>query len=520
MAIGVQLYVPVSPIEIAMLAVAVTLLWRSGRWFGPVAGLQVALLAVLGVALTGSVVFALALAATMWAASRVRGSANSPTTAADFGRECVLILAGLLAYEIARMLTESDFSRAKENALHVVEAERTAGLYVEATAQDWLTGWRWLATGLTWIYSYSFLTLVACTLLWLFLLDRANYRLLRNALGLSSAVAIATITAFPVAPPRLVAELGIADTAVVLGGAHHFANDYAAVPSLHVGWLALAGFVIGRSSGSRWVAVGAYVPSTIMLVVVVATGNHYLVDGLAGVLIAVGSGIVLNQLDHRRSALRFLRGIPHSAERLLDSNRARFSAVALAGLLTFLAVGDVVSPGFTAFWGYLLFQMVVTLVLLLAGQAVFRSQGGLTWQTHLLAVACGYADVLGTAGDLYANIDEYDKFTHFMGVAAITSAAFDCLAGLQRRRSAPHPSNRVVWVAVAVGMAAGIGWEVYEWLGDAVFHTKRVQSHFDTANDLVFDFLGAAAAGFALRRWERAKLNGVPATLLPDPRRG
>jgi len=93
---------------------------------------------------------------------------------------------------------------------------------------------------------------------------------------------------FPVAPPRLVPSLHLVDTAALVSPVYDtvepkvFFNPYAAVPSMHIGWDLLMG--IGLVWCSRRLLLRAFgiVLPLAMLVAVVVTGNHYIVDGLAG----------------------------------------------------------------------------------------------------------------------------------------------------------------------------------------------------------------------------------------------
>jgi hypothetical protein len=100
------------------------------------------------------------------------------------------------------------------------------------------------------VYSFLYLAVVVGVLLWLYLVDRRNYRLMRNSMGISALLAVGLIALLPVAPPRLLPESGLVDTVIAVGNREHgFVNEYAAIPSLHVGWMALAGYALGRSLG-------------------------------------------------------------------------------------------------------------------------------------------------------------------------------------------------------------------------------------------------------------------------------
>jgi len=90
---------------------------------------------------------------------------------------------------------------------------------------------------------------------------------------------------FPLAPPRMLAGIGLLDTAHLYGPAVYgsprsdaFANQYAAMPSLHVGWAVLVAIVAIRATRSHWHWLWLAYPA-ITLTVVVGTANHYWLDG-------------------------------------------------------------------------------------------------------------------------------------------------------------------------------------------------------------------------------------------------
>jgi hypothetical protein len=201
-----------------------------------------------------------------------------------------------------------------------------------------------------------------------------------------------------------------------------------------------------------------------------------------------------------------------------------FGTLSLGGLLTYLIVAQYLTPGFTDFWGYLTGQVAVFLALLLIVEVAFAREGGFSWITHVIVAVCCYADVLGTDGNMYANIDEYDKLTHFAGVAAITAAAYDLLRIYCIRTGASLSPWWRVGLSVSIGFAFGVGWELYEVIGDKVFGTARVGGWWDTSNDLASDALGAISLAILLLLGElrsqpsrpaRATIPGEP-DALPD----
>src|SRR5258708_28108213 len=91
----------------------------------------------------------------------------------------------------------------------------------------------------------------------------------------------------PVAPPRLLPQLGFVDTAVTYGqsvfgpNGISIAPQLAAMPSVHVAWAVLIAAAVIMTSSSRWRWLILLHP-LLTLLAVVATGNHWWLDGLVG----------------------------------------------------------------------------------------------------------------------------------------------------------------------------------------------------------------------------------------------
>lgn len=217
------------------------------------------------------------------------------------GREVLLLMGGLTLYKWARVLIEADAGPAFDNAHDIIALERGLRFYIEPHMQDVVLQSDLAVRFFNANYAYGFQPVMIAALTWLYATSSDGYRLLRNSLGISVLVALATFALFPLAPPRLVPEAGMVDTIARMGGHISFTNQYAAMPSLHVGWMVLAGYCVWRSSGSRrrWLA---FVPGLVMGVTVVVTGNHYWLDGVVGAAYCVGAAVLLPRLRTSRGS--------------------------------------------------------------------------------------------------------------------------------------------------------------------------------------------------------------------------
>lgn len=143
-------------------------------------------------------------------------------------------------------------------------------------------------------------------LAWVYRNHRRAYPLLRNALIAASSIAIVVYWLFPTAPPRL-AGVGIADTVSAATSVDlssqslaSFYNPFAAVPSMHIGFAVLVAVTVARLSTRRVARALALAYPLFVLLVVVATGNHFLFDAAAGAAVA-GVALVAARAFHSRA---------------------------------------------------------------------------------------------------------------------------------------------------------------------------------------------------------------------------
>jgi hypothetical protein len=204
-----------------------------------------------------------------------------------------MLIAGLyLGGELARGVARGGESTAAAHAATIARLERSLHVFDEAAIQQ-AAGRLDLAAFLGYAYVSVHLAGTAAALVWVYRRRRYAYTRLRNALALASGLGVVGYALFPTAPPRL-AGLGIADTvtaatSVDLDSAlvSSLYNPYAAVPSMHIGFSLIVGFAVARlARRAIWRLAGAVYP-LFVLFVIVATGNHFFFDAVAGAAVAL-----------------------------------------------------------------------------------------------------------------------------------------------------------------------------------------------------------------------------------------
>jgi hypothetical protein len=168
-----------------------------------------------------------------------------------------VVLFAYLLYSAARWLTVGDLPSAQAHAQWIVDRERDLHVAAEASVQKALTG-----TPVLWVLNHLYiaaqLLVVPGTLVFLYLRNRPLYERLRNTILATWLLSIPVYAAFPVAPPRL-ADIGIVDTITSQTQfslnsrlTTSFYNEFAAVPSLHVGFAVAVGFASPRPCAIPW----------------------------------------------------------------------------------------------------------------------------------------------------------------------------------------------------------------------------------------------------------------------------
>lgn len=215
----------------------------------------------------------------------------------EIARQVAIVAAGLLTYFGVRHLTEGSEVAALRHARDLFDLQRAMGIAWEPDIQGSLSDSLCAYRLFNWIYIWWHWPVILVAAVWLLLWHRPAFYRYRNAMLISGGIGLVVFATYPVAPPRLVPELGLVDTVTEHSAAYRvfqpkaFTDQFAAMPSLHFGWNLLIGVAIARTGRGLLRIAGILMPLA-MLVAVVATANHFILDAVAGATLAM-LGLVL-----------------------------------------------------------------------------------------------------------------------------------------------------------------------------------------------------------------------------------
>lgn len=258
-------------------------------------------------------------------------------------------------------------ARAFRNAMDVIELQRLLGTFHEETVQDWFLQWHGLIKFFNIFYGSAHFVVTIGVFVVLYRYRKNVFHLFRNALAITTALALVMFSLYPLMPPRLLdascnsvdptawggacyespfhpgevslepglrpgefSRFGFVDTLDTVKGLWSFnsdamqgiSNQYAAMPSLHIGWAAWCAFALWPVLRRRWLKVAVMGYPLLTFLVIVATGNHFWLDA-AGGLVTLATGFALARWLQRWYDRRLRQRIERfRAERGLAGSRA------------------------------------------------------------------------------------------------------------------------------------------------------------------------------------------------------
>ena len=235
--------------------------------------------------------YAVMLAAVIGVATAAARDVKQPflVKARPFGIETSLIFALYAIWQIAGQASVLKIDHALERGQQIWDLERDLHFLSERTVQQWVLPHRWLVQFCNGYYAIMHVPSLVFFLVWLFVKHRSRYGSIRNTLAMLTGICLA-IQLIPVAPPRLVVGIGVVDTPALYDQSVYgavgtgVADQLSAMPSVHVGWAVLiaTGTLVVSRGRWRWIAV---LHASLTIFAVVATGNHFWLDGVVSVAI-------------------------------------------------------------------------------------------------------------------------------------------------------------------------------------------------------------------------------------------
>jgi membrane-associated phospholipid phosphatase len=207
----------------------------------------------------------------------------------DFARQLAIWFGFYFGYLGVRGIVDRNPTKAFINGLDVINFEqRTMHHLFEQTAQRIADSSHVLLTAAAWTYWNSEFTVIGLTLLFVYLRRHERFARFRNTILLANVIGLVGYVVMPTAPPWMFTTYGFVD------GVNHssglvgtFSNQFAAMPSLHAADALIVGIFLFKACRHWWAkAVWALWPAWVWFCVM-ATANHYLLDVLAGILVAL-----------------------------------------------------------------------------------------------------------------------------------------------------------------------------------------------------------------------------------------
>jgi hypothetical protein len=216
----------------------------------------------------------------------------------DFVLQLAIWFGFYFSYLAVRHLTDRDPGQAFVNGLKVISLEQRLTHHLfELTFERIADSSKFLLTASAWTYWNSEFTVIGLTLLWVYLRRHEQFRRFRNTILLANVIGLVGYIAVPTAPPWMFASYGFVDGVNHSTGAlNAFANPYAAMPSLHAADALIVGVILFGVCRRWWAkALWAAWPLWVWFCVM-ATGNHFWLDCIAGIGVAlISMSVVYNE---------------------------------------------------------------------------------------------------------------------------------------------------------------------------------------------------------------------------------
>ncbi|MBA3302047.1 MAG: phosphatase PAP2 family protein [Thermoleophilaceae bacterium] len=211
-----------------------------------------------------------------------------PQGIVDAFRQLLLFAGAYYAYRIVRGAVDGQANVAFEHGRDLIDAERAMGLFVEPDIQQWAMSVQPVIDVANFMYVNSHFMITTTFLIWLYFARNEAFYYVRNMFMVAMGIALVLYVLYPTAPPRFYPEWGFTDSVVEFVGqqasqsAGALYNPFAAIPSMHIAFALMIAIPAARLV--KWRGLKAFwcVYPLLVTFIVIATGNHFWIDAVAG----------------------------------------------------------------------------------------------------------------------------------------------------------------------------------------------------------------------------------------------
>jgi hypothetical protein len=215
----------------------------------------------------------------------------------DVVRQLLIMVGCYAAYDVSRALAQGRAAVALANGVFFMNLEKALGIWWEPWIQGRVSSFEPLMSFLVFAYANLHLPLIIGCMVWVFTQRRSSWDFYRNWFLAMNFMAVIGFALLPTAPPRMIFTSGVADINFLYGVREQIlengllANPFAAMPSLHFGYALFIGIMLYALGRQRLVRYGGFAYAAVVLVAIVATGNHFIIDAAAGALIVLAAWV-------------------------------------------------------------------------------------------------------------------------------------------------------------------------------------------------------------------------------------
>jgi len=234
-----------------------------------------------------------------------------------FIKDIVIIGIILLGYSKIQKMNRTNKNdnivskKAYDNALYIIDKEKKLGIYNELSIQKYFLSNKWFIKIMNFYYGAAHVIITSVILILLYTKQTNNYKFWRYCFYIMNGLSFIIYRLYPMMPPRLLDEpcptdgglggncfntenkFGFIDTIKMHGGPLNFSkgvakdvsNQYAAMPSLHIGFAIWCTFALFQFIQNPWIRTSLFIYPIITTLNIIITANHFWLDGVVGIIV-------------------------------------------------------------------------------------------------------------------------------------------------------------------------------------------------------------------------------------------